>query len=244
MPRLNDPAFWQPYLPELRREFADLTMDILIAGGDAGAGSIRAGSVLIDWDTFNEDALVWLDMYLGAGLAPGMGEAAYAWAWSLNETTRLGVMREIDRWVRAGAPLPELERRLVTFFDAPRARRVAATEVTRIYASGNVMAWKASGVVSGKRWQTTRQEMTCPACSRLHNTFVELDKGWEFNAAALAADPALARALRAPLTAVIPPLHVNCACWLQPVVFEALSDDERAAGQFDPNRPPGAPNGR
>jgi len=238
MPRLDSSDFWQPYLPQLRREFADLTMDILIAGGDAGAGSIRAGSVLIDWDTFNEDALIWLDMYLGAGIAPGMGDA-YAWAWALNESTRLGVMREIDRWVRAGAPLPELERRLERFFDAPRARRIAATEVTRIYASGNVMAWKASGVVSGKRWQTARDELVCPVCGRLHNTFTELSGGWEFNAASLAADPALARALRAPLTVIVPPAHVGCRCWVQPVVFEALSDEERAAGQFDPNRRPG-----
>lgn len=237
MPRLNDPGFWQPYLPELRRQFADVTMDILLAGGDAGAASIRAGSVIFDWDTFNADALAWLDMYLGAGGMPGLtADGAYPWAWALNEATRRGVTREIDAWVRQGAPLPELELRLRHFFDNQRAHRVAVTEVTRVYASGNVMAWKASGVVSGKRWQTARDELVCPVCGKLHNTLVELDKGWEFSAAALAADPALARALRAPLTVVLPPAHVGCRCWLQPVVFEALTDDERAAGEFKPVR--------
>lgn len=232
---VHDPSFWQPYLSQLRREFADLTMDILIAGGNAGAGALPAASLVFDWDVFNENALSWLDMYLGGAPIPGLTqEGAYAWAWSLNESTRQGVVREIDRWVRSGAELPELERRLESFFSQPRAHRVAVTEVTRIYASGNVMAWQSSGVVSGKRWQTAVDERVCPICSKLHNTFVELDRGWEFNAAALAADPALARALRAPLTVVVPPSHVACRCWLQPVVFEALSDEERAAGAFQP----------
>ena len=232
---VHDASFWQPYLPVLRREFADLTMDILIAGGNAGAGALPAASLVFDWDVFNESALTWLDMYLGGAPIPGLTqEGAYAWAWSLNESTRQGVVREINRWVRSGAELPELERRLESFFGQPRAHRVAVTEVTRIYASGNVMAWQSSGVVSGKRWQTAVDERVCPICAKLHNTFVELDRGWEFNAAALAADPALARALRAPLTVVVPPAHVLCRCWLQPVVFEALSEEELAAGAFQP----------
>ena len=235
---IHDPGWWQPYLPQLRREFAELTMDILIAGGDAGAGAMPAGSALVDWDVFNEDALTWLDMYLGGGAVPGLTqEGAYAWAWALNESTRRGVVKEIDRWVRSGAPLPELEKRLGGFFDQRRAHRVAVTEVTRIFASGNVMAWQASGVVSGKRWRTAVDERACPICSKLNGSFVELDRGWEFNQAALDADPALARALRAPLTVVVPPAHVGCRCWLQPVVFEALSDEERAAGAFRPAVP-------
>lgn len=233
MAGLYDNEFWQPYLPQLRREFADLTMDILIAGGDAGAGAIRAGSVLVDWDVFNEDALAWLDMYLGGGPVAGLTtESAYAWAWSLNDATRRGVVREIDRWVRAGAPLPELERRLLPFFDARRARRVAVTEVTRVYASGNVMAWKSSGVVGGKRWQTARDENVCPICSKLHSKLTELDRGWEFSALMLEADPALKRALRAPMTVIVPPAHVMCRCWLQPVVFEAMTEDEIAAARW------------
>ncbi|CUS06441.1 protein of unknown function (plasmid) [Candidatus Promineifilum breve] len=208
---IRDPGWWQPHLPQLRREFAELTMDILIAGGDAGAGAIRAGSVLVDWDVFNEDALAWLDMYLGGAPIPGLtSEGAYAWAFMLNDTTRRGVVREIDRWVRSGAPLPELEQRLGSFFDAKRAHRVAVTEVTRIYAAGNVTAWKAAGVVSGKRWRTAVDENVCPICAKLNGKFVELDRGWEFNEAMLAADPALKRALGAPLTVVVPPAHVMC----------------------------------
>lgn len=236
MPRLNDPGFWQPYLPQLRREFVDLVMDILIAGGDAGAKRIPLLSVLVDWEVFNGDALAWLDMYLGtAGPTPG-APSGIAWAWALVEATRRGVAREIDRWIRAGAPLPELERRLLPFFDKKRAHRVAVTEVTRVYASGNILAWKASGVVDGKRWQTAVDERVCPICSRMHNTFVDLDRGWEFTPEMLAADPALARAIRAPMGIVAPPAHVNCRCWVQPVVYAALSPEEMAAGRYDPTR--------
>lgn len=237
MPRLNDPAFWQPYLPRLRREFVDLVMDILMAGGDAGAKRIPLLSVFIDWDVFNQDALDWLDMYLGgATVAPLASGGAFSWALSLLESTRRGVAREIDRWIRAGAALPELERRLLPFFDKKRAHRVAVTEVTRVYASGNILAWKASGVVDGKRWQTAVDERVCPICSRMHNTFVDLDRGWEFTPAMLAADPALARAIRAPMTIVQPGAHVLCRCWLLPVVYAALSEEEKAGGRFDPTR--------
>lgn len=233
MASVRSPEFWQPYLPELRREFADLTMDILIAGGDEGAAAIKAGSVLVDWDVFNEDALAWLDMYLGGVPIPGLtAEGAYAWAWTLNEATRRGVVREIDRWVRAGAPLPELERRLLPFFDARRAHRIAVTEVTRIYASGNVMAWKSSGVVQGKVWRTARDELSCPACSKLHDKLVDLEKGWEFSPLMLEADPALKRALRAPMTVIVPPLHTNCRCYLVPAVFDAMTEDEIAAARW------------
>lgn len=232
---IHDPGWWQPYLPQLRREFLDLTMDILLAGGNAGAGAIQAGSVLIDWDVFNENALLWLDMYLGGAPIAGLtAEGAYAWAFLLNDSTRRGVVREIDRWVRSGAPLPELELRLGSFFDKKRAHRVAVTEVTRIYASGNVMAWQASGVVDGKMWATAVDENVCPICSRLNGKMVELNRGWEFSAAALAADPALAKALRAPLTVIVPPGHVACRCWLKPVVFAALTDDEIAALRWTP----------
>ena len=114
---IHDASFWQPYLPVLRREFADLTMDILIAGGNAGAGALPAASLIFDWDVFNENALSWLDMYLGSThVAHITQEGAYSWAQSLNESTRRGVVREIDRWVRSGAELPELERRLESFF--------------------------------------------------------------------------------------------------------------------------------
>ena len=74
MASIRSPEYWQPYLPVIRREFADLTMDILLAGGEEGGRSVPmpAGSVFIDWDVFNEDALTWLDMYLGGSPLPGL----------------------------------------------------------------------------------------------------------------------------------------------------------------------------
>ena len=48
METLDSSEFWQPYLPQLRREFSELTMDILIAGGGAGAAAVPAGSMFVD----------------------------------------------------------------------------------------------------------------------------------------------------------------------------------------------------
>jgi len=58
-------------------------------------------------------------------------------------------------------------------FGRQRARRVAVTEVTRVYAAGNEEAWRATGYVTGKRWMTARDERVCfPAW-----TMVKTDSG-------------------------------------------------------------------
>ncbi len=230
---IESDQYWQSYLPGMRREFSELVLDILLAGGAAGAGALHVGSVFVDWDVFNQDALRWLDLFLG-DLTPGLTqEGAYAWAKALNEATRRGVVQEIRRWVMAGDPLPELEKRLLPFFSEKRAHRVAVTEVTRAYAAGNVMAWKASGVVDGKIWQTAVDERVCPVCGKLHNKMVELDAGWEFTQAMLDSAPALRKAVRVPQTIAVPPAHVLCRCWLKPIVFEAMTPEEIAAVRWE-----------
>lgn len=218
----------------LQQEFTDIALAVLLAGGDNGAATMPPGlDVLVDWDVFNTSALDWLRIYFG-DMQPGIwGQSgAFDWAQRLNGYTRRTIIKEIDSWVREGAPLPVLEQRLASLFDSARARRVAVTEVTRIYASGNLMAWQSSGVVTGKRWMTAVDERVCPICGPLHNTLVEIDRTWEFTQAMLDANPQLAKALRGPAAFVAPPAHVMCRCWLQPVVFEALEPAEIERARF------------
>jgi hypothetical protein len=79
---------------------------------------------------------------------------------------------------------------------------IAVTEVTRSYAEGNQIAWKESGVVEGKEWNTANDEIVarCPICWPLHGVVIpigeEFDGGFDG-----------------------PPAHPRCRCWITPVVI-------------------------
>ena len=238
MPGISDRGWWRLQRALLGQRFTDLTLRVVMAGGEAGSKQLTpALQALIDWDTFSQDAVDFANWYLtdealtrpeaARKFGGKLGEeGAFRWATELTETTRGAVMGEVDTWVREGAPLPVLEQRLAPFFGKARAHRVAVTEVTRIYAQGNKMAWQASGVVNGMMWQTARDERVCPMCGPLHGTIVDLDGGWTFSPEMLANNPELAKAVRAPMTVMTPPGHVSCRCYLKPVVFEAWDPAE------------------
>ena len=164
-----------------------------------------------------------------------LGGGAYSWVNQLTDTTRRTVMREIDNWVREGAALPVLEARLKPVFGEQRARRVAVTEVTRIYAEGNLKAWQSTGVVTGKRWLTAVDERVCPICGPMHNTIVDFEGNWNFTPEMLANNPQLEKALRSlgVSTFRAPPAHVNCRCWLQPVLYEYQDKKEIDRNRFN-----------
>ena len=225
-----DSQFWEKERRLFEAAFTGMTIDMLMASGEAGAAALPAAyQGLVDWDLFNRAALDWARLYFGTldtggqFVAPG----AQAWARALTETTRKQFMREFEAWIISGEPLPAFEARIMPLFSKARAARIAATEVTRIYAAGNMTAWAASGVVDGLIWQTVRAEGVCPLCAPLHGTLVEFGRGWEFGGARLAKSPGLARiAGRMNNRIVSPPAHINCRCWLKPAVFDAMTGDE------------------
>lgn len=220
-----DPQFWERERLAFEAAFAGLTIDILLASGEAGAAALPAGYAgLVDWDLFNRAALDWSRIYFGtlntAGqpVAPG----AYAWAKALSETTRRQFMREFEAWIISGEPLPVFEKRITPLFSKERARRIAATEVTRIYDAGNMTAWAASGVVDGTIWQTSRDERVCFLCRPLHGKLIDFGQGYTFSPDKLAQSSALRRAVAAQGGLIWgPPGHVGCRCWRKPVVFDA-----------------------
>ena len=85
-------------------------------------------------------------------------------------------------------------------FSRTRAGMIAVTEVTRAYAAGNVAAWQASRVVQGKEWMTATDEVVCPICGPLRGQIARLN------------EPFGGRIMN-------PPAHVNCRCWVVPVVI-------------------------
>lgn len=222
MPRWSDMAWWRLQRQLFAQEMTDAVMEVLLMGGAQGANLMPPGlDVLVDWDVFNRDALDWMRRYLAVDPLPGTAEGGVYTLNQVNEVSRRQTVDEIEFWIREGQALPVLQKRLEPIYGKRRAEQIAVTEVTRVYSEGNHMAWKSSGVVSGLRWMTARDERVCPICGALHNTIVDIEGGWTFTPEMLAQNPELERALRNPQSIRRPPAHVGCRCWLQPVIFEA-----------------------
>jgi SPP1 gp7 family putative phage head morphogenesis protein len=138
-----------------------------------------------------------------AGVDWGLvNEAAMRWARRISPelaatitgTTRKFVTQALSDWVASGRPKAELVDTLKPMFGKVRAQMIGTTEITRAYAEGNRATWKESGVVDGIRWMTGRDELVCPTCSELDGQVLPIDSD------------------------DLPPAHVNCRCYTQPVV--------------------------
>jgi len=127
----------------------------------------------------------------------------------LNTTSTTGIGELIAQWVeKPGATYGQLQQSLIHYGEI-RAQAIAVTETTRAYAEGEIMAYKQEGITQIK-WHTNRDELTCPICRPLHGKVVKI--GDEFGKD------------RKGMPITKPPGHVNCRCWVAPVV----SDEKKA----------------
>ena len=196
--RLDDPEYSKP----LRDALIAFLQDTANAGAEFGRKQVEsvfmgvkrtpvldAGAV--DWTAANLDALEWALEY-GYQLIRG-----------ITDTTRRQIANEIRYFVDNSITINQLRDRLMegNLFSKDRAQKISVTEVTRAYAAGNESAWRASGVVEGKEWQTAADEIAakCPICGPLHGKIVKLNESF-------------GRIDR-------PPAHVSCRCWIVPVVI-------------------------
>lgn len=141
-----------------------------------------SASVAVDWALIN-DAVLNLSKSEAAKLAA-----------ELNRTTQAQAAKIIADWIETGGTMPELVQRLEMLYPRNRAEMIGVTEVTRLYANGNIAAWKASEVVTGYRWQTAADDKVCPICGPRDGEVYDLDSG------------------------IIPPAHPRCRCWVTPEV--------------------------
>lgn len=112
----------------------------------------------------------------------------------ITETTRTQVGEAIGDWIESGKPLDALTADLSSLFSADRAEMIAITEVTRSYASGNQLAWQESGLVDGIRWMTVNDDLVCEICGPRDGQELPIDSD------------------------DLPPAHVRCRCYTQPIV--------------------------
>jgi SPP1 gp7 family putative phage head morphogenesis protein len=198
MANVRGDEFWDDEDERLNNILSPFVLRILLAGAQEGEEKLPPNMrALVSWDAFNEKAIQWLSKY------------QLTWVDGLNKTTRKQAVAAIDEWIRNGEKLPALEARLTPIFGPERAGRIATTEVTRIYAEGNNEAWKATGLVQGRRWNTGEDELVCPICGGLN---------WQV---APFGYPFIHPETRE--TYENPPAHPLCRCFCTPVLE---SDDD------------------
>ena len=140
----RSPQFWAAERDHLWNSVAELAMRSLAAGTAGGEQLLpQAVRQLIAWDVVNQAAIDYLNWYRLNTVT------------GISDTTAKVAIKTIGSWMEAGEPLPLLEARMASIISDGRARGIAVTEVTRIYAEGNQMAWQNAGVVEGilvSRW--------------------------------------------------------------------------------------------
>jgi SPP1 gp7 family putative phage head morphogenesis protein len=153
-----------------------------LAGAEGAMASIGIG---VDWALINIQARAWARQY------------TYDLVSGITQTSMDFTRDAITDWITSGAPLDDLLRDLAPMFGKTRAEMIGATEVTRAFAEGNRILWRASGVVTGVKWQTAVDELVCDICGPLHNQTGDIETG---------------------INGMLPPAHPRCRCWILPVV--------------------------
>ena len=129
----RSPLFWEAERDHLWNSVAELAMHSLAAGTAGGEMLLpQAVRQLIAWDVVNQAAIDYLNWYRLNTVT------------GISDTTAKAAIKTIGSWMEAGEPLPLLEARMASVITDGRARGIAVTEVTRIYAEGNQMAWQSS----------------------------------------------------------------------------------------------------
>jgi SPP1 gp7 family putative phage head morphogenesis protein len=141
-------------------------------------------------------------------------DLASQWAADYTDTLlqQLGATSEsvvgdiLSGWIQDGGTIGDLQSLLTPAFGVDRAFTIAVTETTRAFASGQFLAFSREGVTKW-RWNTNHDELVCPFCGDVDGTVVEIGSSFgDFDGEEVDQ----------------PPYHVNCRCWVSPVVLQAF----------------------
>lgn len=127
----------------------------------------------------------------------------YEWIKGITNVSRESTQKTIADWIQSGSPLSALEAALDPIYGPNRAARIAATETTRVFAEGNREVWESTGLVEEMIWMTAEDDRVCEICGPLDGVSIGIG---DIDA--------------------IPPAHVNCRCWVKPVVSEQAFADQ------------------
>lgn len=121
----------------------------------------------------------------------------YNWITRITDTTRTQTQTAVSDWIASGAPLDALETALEPIYGVVRSQMIAQTETTRVFAQANREAFESTGLVEEVVWQAANDELVCPICGELNGTHLGIGDADAY-----------------------PPAHINCRCYVLPVVSE------------------------
>lgn len=194
MPTPLDAQFWEDEANALYEEMLPLFLTALAAGMDGGTDALPSNiQALVNPNVFNQAAIDYTRQY------------RYTYIRDITETTRKQTQDAIVNWIQTGQSLDVLEQSLAGVYGEARAANIAATEVTRAFAQGNMTAWESTGFIRSGIWMTAQDERVCPICASHDGEHVGIG---DIDAA--------------------PPnsSHPGCRCWLQPEVDEELVEEQ------------------
>lgn len=176
------PQFWKEEEDELWAVIAALYIATFMIGVESGIEELPEElQPLVVVDSFDNMAMNYARQY------------KYQLISKINDTTRNGTQRTIFEWMQDNTDKLTLAALLALIFSDARARMIARTEVTRIFALGNSAVWQSVGVRRVK-WNTARDERVCPICAPRDGIVIGINDLSNF-----------------------PPIHQNCRCWLEPI---------------------------
>ena len=189
---MNTQSFWDERDNEMWDEIALLVVSIVLAGIEGGISLLpKKAQPFVNFDDLYQSVLEYAKTY------------RFEWIRGITEVTRQKTIKAITDWIRSGSPLSTLEKALVPLFGEMRAKRIAVTEVTRLFARGNQIAWESTGFVNSVKWMTAKDELVCPICRPLDGTIIGIG---DIDAH--------------------PPGHTSCRCWIQPILDEKAFEEK------------------
>lgn len=181
--RATQDAAWADLEDDVRPQLAIVAKD-----GAAQAANQVEADLSAALGQVNEEAVRWAN------------ERSAALVKDISETTRERVRAVVAAGIEAGDTNDEIADELAEspWFGPDRALMISRTETAFADVQGNLLGWKASGVVAGKEWRTSGED-PCPECAAMDGEIVGIDE--EFSDGD-------------------PPLHPRCECALLPVLAE------------------------
>ncbi len=186
---ITDDALWLYIEQLLAQRMARMNMRAALLGLQAAAED----GVIFDPD----------ELYLQiVAMAGASGEA---WWQQMTNTTREALRQAVAVWRESGETSDDaLIEMLEPMFDEARAERIAATETTRFFTDGAVLAMMADDAIGGERWETAQDERVCSICAPRHGLVWPKGQGPEC------------------------PAHVRCRCAKRPVGWRDISKNPKA----------------
>lgn len=183
---------WGAEEQALLATLGDLLKSVLAKAQSLVKTRLAQAGVSVSWEVFDQAARDYADNY------------TFGLIKDLTDSTRRQLGQTIAQWIETPDDFDDLVeqvRRILPPDPYPilrdRARLIAQTETTRIYAESRIAGFQAAGLTQ-MEWRTAEDELVCPICAPMAgmvgglNGIVNPDNGQLYT----------------------PPAHPGCRCWL------------------------------